>query len=116
MAVTARSAGGVKNNSVWWKRAWRYNTYSWSAVRNRHDHFHNERMRVTWRWTYAEVRVGGIIYFSTPKSPLSQMGVVTKKTGNNPRQIYYTRHGAYPTYNKPLYKSGASAAFAQVRW
>ncbi|MFC9975172.1 amidase domain-containing protein [Spirillospora sp. NPDC127200] len=108
--------GGRKSNSAWWKRAWRYNTYSWSAVRNHHDHFQNRRGRVTWRWTYADVRVGDIIYFSTSKNPLFHMGVVTRKTGNNARQIYYSHHGGYPTYNKPLYKAGANAGFGLVRW
>lgn len=96
----------------WFRRKARDNSFTWSAVINHHKHFTSKK-RLTWRMTYAEVRVGDIIYF-TYNGSKAHMGVVTKKTSNKKSGIFYSHHGSAPHVNKNLSQTAYKPAFAKV--
>ncbi|WP_342774482.1 DUF1287 domain-containing protein [Actinocorallia herbida] len=89
------------------------NSFTWSAVVNHHKHFEGNKKRLTWRWSYADVQVGDIIYFGEP-GDLFHMAVVTKKTSNSRSGIFYSHHGGAPARDKSLAKTSSRASFAKV--
>ncbi|MEV5705539.1 amidase domain-containing protein [Actinoallomurus sp. NPDC052274] len=109
-------SGWYTNHSAWWRNTdppplAPGATRSWTLASANHDHFSRKHHRVTWRRSYAQVRVGDVMWWDDRLDGIDHMSMVTYKSADNPGGIYIADHGlgSSPTVGYDAYRPLAFA-------
>ncbi|MEV5746890.1 amidase domain-containing protein [Actinoallomurus sp. NPDC052308] len=109
-------SGWYTNYSAWWRNTdpppfAPGATRSWTLATANHDHFSRKHHRVTWRRSYAQVRVGDVMWWDDRLDGIDHMSMVTYKSADNPGGIYIADHGlgSSPTVGYDAYRPLAFA-------